>query len=104
MSLARRRRPGKRPGTVEELDSAHGNAAEEPGETRSHRRLPVPASIASYIKLVLDHAGQQASSIWRGQDAAAMLHAHGNQTEAEINVIRRRMSNPAGRSQRELFS
>jgi hypothetical protein len=48
---------------------------------------PVPASIAPYVKLVLDHAGQQAQSIYRGQDAAALLHAHGKHTQAEIHAM-----------------
>jgi hypothetical protein len=65
---------------------------------------PVPASIAPYIKLVLDHAGQQASSIYRGQDAAALLHAHGKHTQAEIHKMYPTISNPPGRSQHELCS
>ena len=65
---------------------------------------PVPESIAPYIKLILDHAGQQASSIYRGQDAAALLHAHGKHTQAEIHQLYPAISNPPGRSQHELRS
>ena len=65
---------------------------------------PVPESVAPYIKLVLDHAGQTATSIYRGPDAAALLHAHGKHTQAEIHAMYPAISNPAGRSQHELRS
>jgi len=65
---------------------------------------PVPESVAPYIKLVLDRAGQTATSIYRGQDAAALLHAHGKHTQAEIHRMFPAISNPAGRSQHELHS
>lgn len=65
---------------------------------------PVPRSIAPYVYLVLREAGQQASSIYRGEDARALLHAHGKHTQAEIHEMMPAISNPAGRSQHELRS
>lgn len=65
---------------------------------------PCPASIAPYVYLVLRQAKQTASSIYRGQDAATLLHAHGKHTQAEIHVMYPSISNPAGCSQHELRS
>lgn len=63
---------------------------------------PVPASIAPYIYLVLRRAGQSASSIYRGESARALLHAHGKHTQAEIHRMMPDISNPPGYSQHEL--
>lgn len=67
---------------------------------------PCPAGIAPFVKLVLDRAGQSASSIYRGEDPAAarILHAHGKHTQAEIHRLMPAISNPAGLSQHELRS
>lgn len=65
---------------------------------------PAPASIAPYIQLVLREAGQSATSIYRGEDAANLLHRHGQHTQAEIHRMMPAISNPAGRSEHELRS
>jgi hypothetical protein len=65
---------------------------------------PCPAGVAPYWKLVLDRAGQSASSIYRGEDAKSLLHAHGKSTQAEIHIAFPAISNPAGYSQHELRS
>jgi hypothetical protein len=65
---------------------------------------PCPASIAPYVYLVLRGAGQTASSIYRGEDARAILHAHGKHTQAEIHRSLPAISNPPGRSEHELRS
>lgn len=61
-----------------------------------------PASIAPYIKRVLDKAGQTANSIYRGEDAKPLLHAHGKRTQAEIHRAMPAISNPPGFSSHEL--
>jgi hypothetical protein len=63
---------------------------------------PVPASIAPYVYIVLRDAGHTASSIYRGDDARAILHRHGKRTQAEIHRDMPAISNPPGRSQHEL--
>lgn len=67
---------------------------------------PCPASIAPYVHIVLRDAGHTAASIYRGQDAKALLHAHGKRTQAEIHAdpALAAISNPAGRSMHELRS
>lgn len=65
---------------------------------------PCPASVAPYIYLVLREAGQTASSIYRGSDAATLLHRHGKHTQAEIHRMLPAISNPPGLSQHELRS
>jgi hypothetical protein len=65
---------------------------------------PVPSHIAPYVYLVLRRAGQTATSIYRGEDAAAILHAHGKHTQAEVHRMLPAISNPPGRSQHELRS
>lgn len=65
---------------------------------------PCPADLAPYVYLVLRHAGQTASSMYRGQDAAGILHARGKHTQAEIHQMLPAISNPPGRSQHELRS
>jgi hypothetical protein len=63
---------------------------------------PCPASIAPYIARVLRRAGQSANSIYRGEDAKALLHAHGKSTQAEIHRLLPAISNPPGFSSHEL--
>lgn len=65
---------------------------------------PCPASIAPYVYLLLRDAGQTAASIYRGDDAREMLHAHGKHTQAEIHRMYPAISNPPGFSQHELRS
>jgi hypothetical protein len=65
---------------------------------------PCPASIAPYVYLVLREAGLTAASIYRGEDAKALLHRHGKSTQAEIHRQLPAISNPPGFSQHELRS
>jgi hypothetical protein len=65
---------------------------------------PCPASVAPYIYVILRDAGQTASSIYRGEDARALLHAHAKHTQTEIHEMYPSISNPPGRSQHELRS
>lgn len=65
---------------------------------------PAPGSVAPYIYLVLRQSGQFASSIYRGEDAKALLHRLGKRTQAEIHAAMPSISNPAGRSQHECRS
>lgn len=65
---------------------------------------PCPEDIAPYVYLVLRKAGQSASSIYRGDDAKAILHAHGKHTQREIHAAMPAISNPPGFSQHELRS
>jgi hypothetical protein len=63
---------------------------------------PCPASIAPYIQRVLRKAGQSANSVYRGEDARGLLHAHGKSTQAEIHRKYPGISNPPGFSSHEL--
>lgn len=69
---------------------------------------PCPAEVAPQVYMVLRQAGQTASSIYRGQDAAALLHRHGKSTQAELYELFREgkgfPANPPGRSEHELRS
>lgn len=67
---------------------------------------PCPASIAPYIYLVLRRAGQTATSIYRGDDARNLLHAHGRHTQRELynDPAYAGKANPPGQSQHELRS
>jgi hypothetical protein len=65
---------------------------------------PCPASIAPYVYLILREAGQTATSIYRGDDATSILHAHGKHTQAEVHRMLPTISNPPGFSQHELRS
>lgn len=67
-------------------------------------QCPAPRSVAPYIYLVLREAGQTASSIYRGEDAKALLHKLGKRTQAEIHRDLPTISNPAGQSQHECRS
>jgi hypothetical protein len=64
-------------------------------------RAPAPALIAPYIDIVTD--GATVNSIYRGEDAASILHAHGLHTQAEVfDLYGPGIANPAGRSTHEL--
>jgi hypothetical protein len=65
---------------------------------------PAPEDIAPYIALVLRRAHQEASSIYRGDDAKAILHRHGKHTQREIHESDPDISNPPGYSPHELRS
>lgn len=67
---------------------------------------PCPYDVAPYVYLVLRRAGQTAASIYRGDDAAPLLHAHGHHTQREIynDPAYAGKANPPGFSQHELFS
>jgi hypothetical protein len=65
---------------------------------------PCPYDVAPYVYLVLRRAGQTATSIYRGSDAASILHAHGKMTQAEVHRAYPAISNPPGFSQHELHS
>lgn len=65
---------------------------------------PCPRSIAPYVYLVLRGAGQTASSIYRGEDAKALLHRLGKHTQGEIHRLYPAISNPPGHSEHELRS
>lgn len=65
---------------------------------------PVPLMAAAQVYMVLRKAGQTASSIYRGEDAKALLHKHGKHTQAEIHKMYPTISNPPGLSEHELRS
>jgi hypothetical protein len=66
---------------------------------------PCPASIAPYVYLVLRRTGRSASSIYRGEDARAILHRHGHKTQREIfDTSPPGVANPPGQSMHELRS
>lgn len=67
---------------------------------------PCPYEVAAQIHMVLMKAHQTASSIYRGSDAIAILHAHGKMDQAEIHADPEYhdSSNPEGQSQHDLHS
>lgn len=65
---------------------------------------PCPYEVAAQVYLVLRKAGMTASSIYRGEDAKAILHAHGKHTQAEIHRMLPDISNPPGLSEHECRS
>ena len=66
---------------------------------------PCNPTLAPYIALLAKWSGgAEVNSIYRGQDAAAILHAHGKHTQAEIHQMFPAISNPPGRSTHELRS
>lgn len=67
---------------------------------------PAPYEVAAQIHMTLRRAGQAASSIYRGSDAKALLHAHGKMDQAEIHADPRyaNISNPEGQSEHDLHS
>ena len=66
---------------------------------------PCNPLIAPYFALLLHEVGAHANSIYRGQDAAAILHHHGHHTQAELYAtMPAGTCNPPGRSTHELRS
>lgn len=66
---------------------------------------PVNVLIAPYFALLASETRAMVNSIYRGQDAAHILHAHGHHTQAELfATLPRGMANPPGRSTHELKS
>ena len=67
---------------------------------------PCPYDVAPYVYLILRRAGHTASSIYRGNDpaAVAILRRYGKHTQAEIHRMYPAISNPPGRSEHELRS
>ena len=66
-------------------------------------RAPAPALIAPYIDIITD--GATVNSIYRGEDAKAILHAHGLHTQAELfATLPPGVANPPRRSTHELRS
>lgn len=63
---------------------------------------PCNPLIAPYFALLVAEARATVNSIYRGQDAAAVLHRHGKHTQAEIHATYPGISNPPGRSTHEL--
>jgi hypothetical protein len=66
---------------------------------------PCNNMIAPYFALLVKEAGATVNSIYRGNDAASLLHAHGKHTQAELYAtLPRGTANPPGRSTHELRS
>lgn len=65
---------------------------------------PVNDAIAPYIEYLRRLSDATVNSLYRGQDAAAILHRHGKHTQAEIHLALPGISNPPGRSTHELRS
>jgi hypothetical protein len=66
---------------------------------------PCGEQIAPYIELLRRESGCTINSIYRGQDAAAILHRHDKHTQAELySTLPAGTANPAGRSSHELRS
>lgn len=65
---------------------------------------PANATVAPYIFIVTHEAKATVNSIYRGADAASILHRHGKSTQAEIHQQLPAISNPPGRSTHELRS
>lgn len=63
---------------------------------------PCNALLAPYVELLRRETGATINSIYRGQDAAAILHKHGKHTQAEIYASSPPgVANPPGRSTHE---
>lgn len=71
---------------------------------------PCPENVAPYIKIIMDDAHATVNSIYRGDDARALLNAHGHRSQAQLyNEWLQRApganpANPPGRSTHELKS
>lgn len=64
---------------------------------------PAPSLVAPYIDIITD--GATVNSIYRGEDAASILHAHGRHTQAELyRMLGPGIANPPGFSTHELRS
>ncbi len=74
------------------------------GDFRVIQGCPCNPLIAPYFELLVKEAGAQVNSIYRGEDAAEILHAHGKHTQAEIHATLPKESNPPGQSTHELRS
>lgn len=73
-------------------------------DLRTIQGSPCNATLAPYIALLVKDTHATVNSIYRGQDAAAILHRHGKHTQAEIHQEKPAISNPAGVSTHELKS
>lgn len=60
------------------------------------QNCPCPERIAPYIAVIT--AGSTVNSIYRGSDAASILHAHSKHTQREIHEMYPGISNPEGQS------
>lgn len=66
---------------------------------------PCNPNIAPYFSLLAKWSNATVNSIYRGQDAASILHAHGKHTQAELfATLPAGTANPPGRSTHELRS
>jgi hypothetical protein len=66
---------------------------------------PCNPNIAPYFSLLAKWSNATVNSIYRGQDAAAILHAHGKHTQKELyETLPPGTANPPGRSTHELRS
>lgn len=66
---------------------------------------PCNATLAPYIELLRRETMATVNSIYRGEDAAAILHRHGKHTQAELYAtMPAGTCNPPGRSTHELRS
>lgn len=66
---------------------------------------PANVLIAPYLAILARETRATINSIYRGQDAAHILHAHGHHTQAELYAtLPRGTANPPGRSTHELRS
>ncbi len=65
---------------------------------------PCDKRVAAYFALLLRETKAHVNSIYRGQDAAMLLHRYGQHTQAEIHRMYPDISNPPGRSTHELRS
>lgn len=66
---------------------------------------PCNATIAPYFALLAKDTRATVNSIYRGDDAASILHAHGKHTQAELyRELPAGTANPPGRSTHELKS
>lgn len=75
---------------------------------RTIQGCPVHADIAPYIAICLLDCGAVVNSIYRGSDAAAILHRHGKHSQAELYQLfldgAGNPANPPGFSSHELRS
>lgn len=70
---------------------------------RTIQGCAVFSDVAPYIAIVVNDAHAEVLSIYRGEDAAAILHKHGKSTQAELFKSMGGVGvNPPGRSTHEL--
>lgn len=66
---------------------------------------PANKLVAPYFYMLVRRTGATVNSIYRGDDAASILHAHGKHTQRELyNTLPAGQANPPGRSTHELRS